>query len=163
MAAQSLTINVTQQGDYTIWRKDGTVWLRSAPAFFIVNNVTYSAADSTLTLLGVNTTKTADYLTYNLYYRANVTGIVASVNVYNTGYIGFTVVSRLYITISDIFITFPVRKVFVLQRSHSQTVYIVYYATIRTLHRFSLSASMLCEKINHSFVVDIFDMTYERR
>ena len=89
-----MSVNVSQQGDYTISRKDGTVWLRSAPAFFVVNNVTYSAADSTLTLLGVNKTTSADYLTYDLYYRANNTRILASVNVYTSGYVGFTVVNN---------------------------------------------------------------------
>ena len=86
-----LTVNITEDGDYTVSR-NGTVWLQSAPTFFIIDSVTYSAADSSLTFLGWNTTSDLGYFVDRLYYYANGTNIVASVHRYNAGFLGFTVV-----------------------------------------------------------------------
>ncbi|XP_025112844.1 uncharacterized protein LOC112575303 [Pomacea canaliculata] len=79
--APQIALQVAEDGNYTISWPNGTVWLRSAPPFFTVNNVTYSAADSTLTLLGVNQTVHLNegYVSNDIYYSANGTLIVASI------------------------------------------------------------------------------------
>lgn len=94
--APQIALQVAEDGNYTISWPNGTVWLRSAPPFFTVNNVTYSAADSTLTLLGVNQTVHLNegYVSNDIYYSANGTLIVASIldfSAYN--FLTFSVVS----------------------------------------------------------------------
>jgi hypothetical protein len=90
----SLKINVTNDGDYSVHHNDGTLWLRSAPTFFVLDNATFSMADKTLTLLGVNETSMMGREEFEIWYQANQTVIVASIH-RTTGMssaVGFSVV-----------------------------------------------------------------------